>query len=345
MDQAVDDEIAVTPSSGQFFYDANLYGAIPLLCVLAIAQAMLSRKLANFGTDGTGETVQFAVATLIVSYQYALIGATVGHELIHRTNSRVATVCSSLLLAFTLNTGFTIFHFRGHHHLVGLWQDPASARRGESWATFLVRSTAAQAQLAFRFEEERLKGDDRRVFSLRNRFLRRQFYPLAIAAISFLIGGIAALAAFLVAAIIGRCFHETINYVQHYGLVRAPDQPVAPRHTWNCYRPISNALQYNLPCHSVHHGLAGRPFWKLGADRNAPTLPYGYQTMAAIALIPPLWRRLMNPLLQQWDDQFASEAERAILRDRGWLDDTQVERSPNSTPRDAETSARSFHAR
>ena len=99
-----------------------------------------------------------------------------------------------------------------------------------------------------------------------------------------------------------------------YGLVRASGERVAARHTWNCYRLISNALQYNLPRHSAHHLVASRPFWSLARESGSPTLPYGYQTMAAIAVLPPLWRRIMKPLLDEWDDRFASEAERAIVR-------------------------------
>ena len=40
--------------------------------------------------------------------------------------------------------------------------------------------------------------------------------------------------------------------------------------------------------------------------------------MAFIALTPPLWRHMMRPLLADWDKRFASKAERAVVRERGW---------------------------
>ena len=126
------------------------------------------------------------------------------------------------------------------------------------------------------------------------------------------------LLAFLGAAVVGRFSHELMNYVQHYGLVRAEGAPIEARHTWDCYRLISNALQYNLPRHSHHHLFASKPFWNLPTSEKAPKLPYGYQTMAMLALIGPLWRRTMRPLLADWDRSLASEAERQLVHQRGW---------------------------
>ena len=40
--------------------------------------------------------------------------------------------------------------------------------------------------------------------------------------------------------------------------------------------------------------------------------------MAFIALTPPLWRYIIKRLLVDWDKRFASEAERAVVRERGW---------------------------
>ena len=117
--------------------------------------------------------------------------------------------------------------------------------------------------------------------------------------------------------VIGRSFHELINYVQYFGLVRVENSRIRPHHSWDCYRTLSNALHYNLPRHSDHHMFASKAFWQLDTQETAPTLPYGYQTMALIALTPPLWRH-MRPLLLDWDARFASDAEREVVRERSW---------------------------
>ena len=33
---------------------------------------------------------------------------------------------------------------------------------------------------------------------------------------------------------------------------------------------------------------------------EAPQLPYGYPVMTIVAMIPPLWRRMMNPRVRHW---------------------------------------------
>jgi len=105
--------------------------------------------------------------------------------------------------------------------------------------------------------------------------------------------------------------------VQHFGLVRVDEQPVEQRHTWDCKRLISNVLHYNLPMHADHHMFAAKEFWQLKISPKAPLLPFGYQTMVFVALVPQWWRRTMGPLLSEWD-RLASDEERALIRQRGW---------------------------
>jgi len=98
---------------------------------------------------------------------------------------------------------------------------------------------------------------------------------------NFLLAGWKGMLVLFLAGLIGRLFHELINYVQHYGLVRVENTPIRPHHSWDCYRTISNAVHYNLPRHSDHHMFATKAFWQLDVHQDAPTLPYGYQTMAS----------------------------------------------------------------
>ena len=153
--------------------------------------------------------------------------------------------------------------------------------------------------------------------------------PCSIVAALALIGGTTAVLLFLLAALLGRFFHELINFVQHYGVVRAENAPIRPRHSWDCYHRLSNVLHYNLPRHSDHHMFATKPFWRLDTAKDVPMLPYGYQTMAFIALIPPLWSYVMWPLLADWDARFANEAELEIIRSRGWQIAFQGAKNPS----------------
>src|SRR5262249_18305324 len=104
---------------------------------------------------------------------------------------------------------------------------------------------------------------------------------------------------------------------QHYGLVRADGAPIEMRHAWDCYRLISNSLQYNLSRHADHHMFASKPFWELDAAADSPKLPHGYQMMSLIALCPSAWHKAVDPLLADWDSRLANDDERSLVQERG----------------------------
>ena len=85
-----------------------------------------------------------------------LAGATVAHELTH-WNGRFATLSAYLLLGFTGNASFVIYHVYAHHRQVGTYRDAATARRGERLRTFMARTLTQQFAQAARIEATRLK--------------------------------------------------------------------------------------------------------------------------------------------------------------------------------------------
>jgi alkane 1-monooxygenase len=58
---------------------------------------------------------------------------------------------------------------------------------------------------------------------------------------------------------------------------------------------VSNWLLINLPRHSDHHLAAAKRYQSLELLPGAPHLPGGYGAMFWLALVPPLWFRVMNP--------------------------------------------------
>ena len=94
---------------------------------------------------------------------------------------------------------------------------------------------------------------------------------------------------------------EVINYVQHYGLERKIDEPVKPKHCWNSYYYIVNRILFNLPRHSDHHINSMKRYQNLKYMHNTPELPYSYPIVILIALIPPLWKDIMNPKCKEWN--------------------------------------------
>ena len=107
---------------------------------------------------------------------------------------------------------------------------------------------------------------------------------------------------------------ELVNYIEHYGLTRkhlgdGKYEHVQPRHSWNTAHKASNWLLINLQRHSDHHFKPDRRFPVLQnyTQSDAPQLPYGYPMMTMAAMLPPLWRRVMNPRVRKWREMYYPE--------------------------------------
>ncbi|HUU67607.1 MAG TPA: alkane 1-monooxygenase [Methyloceanibacter sp.] len=312
-DEAGGDDDTTLSDRARAFCNFNLYLSLPLMCLLAVLLVRFAAERPN----PIDWPLEWIGALWVTGYLFALVGATVAHELTHRPG-KMAHLVAQILLGFTGNSSFAIYHVYVHHRQVGTYDDASTARRDERLRTFVARALVQQFTQAAQVEAARLRRKGLPVWSRHNRLIQAHLAPLSILVLALIIGGPAGLLAIVLAGLLGRLFHELINFVQHFGLVRVENTPIRPHHSWDCYRTISNVLHYNLPRHSDHHMFATKPFWHLSASDRAPMLPYGYQTMAFIALTPPLWRAIMRPLLVDWDKTYASEAELDLVRERGW---------------------------
>ncbi len=320
----------VRPGILNFF----LFATLPALALLTMLMATFLSTADPFGliyicaalsdydlaaARAATSSFEMAGAVLLLGMLYGTAGINVAHELFHRVVSVVSVGVGRRLLAFSWDTTFAIEHVHGHHIHVATENDPATARRGEYIGTFIIRSTIGQFIKAFEFESKRLTRKRRPKWSWHNRALRGQIMSLVITSAFYYAAGWTGVGVHLCLVAIGKGFLESVNYIEHYGLVRVPGTKLALRHSWDCYRIISNAALYNLPRHSAHHRNAAKKFWELEANHlEAPMMPYGYMTMIIIAFIPPAWRRVIDPLLNQWDETFATPQERHLISKRGW---------------------------
>lgn len=258
-------------------------------------------------------TFEFVIGVMGAGMLMGSGAINVAHELTHRSNARDYIV-GRWLLAFTLDTTFAIEHVHGHHRNVCTKADPATARRGEYVLFFIVRSTISAFLDAFKIEAERANKRGYKTLSWKNRAIRGQFMTLTLMGIHFLIAGWMGVLIFAIIGLIGKGFLEVVNYVEHYGLVRVPGTRVEPRHSWNCNRLVSNMMLFNLPRHSHHHQFANRPFWQLENLDGTPTMPHGYLIMLVISFIPPIWHAKVEPMLEYWEKELASDEEREIMQ-------------------------------
>jgi alkane 1-monooxygenase len=115
--------------------------------------------------------------------------------------------------------------------------------------------------------------------------------------------GVGVLPYLVIQAVVGFSLLEVVNYMEHYGMLRARVgvgareryERVDPSHSWNSNNIATNVLLYHLQRHSDHHANPTRRYQTLRDFEESPVLPTGYAGMIVLALVPPLWRRVMDP--------------------------------------------------
>lgn len=276
----------------------------------AWASALTGRDLlAARASAGPGHLVS---AWLLTGLMIGMVGTIPAHELTHRTWDPISMGIGRWLLAFSLDTTFAVEHVHGHHRYVATAADPATAPRGRGVYHHVIASTWRGNASAWRIEVERLRRRGRGPWTWRNAVLRGQLQSATLVAGAGALGGWRAAAFFLASAAWGKALLEIVNYMEHYGLVRVPGEPVKPRHSWNTTRRLSSWTLFNLTRHSHHHAQGEVPFQDLRPLPGAPNMVAGYLTTIVLALVPPLWHRLLAPRLLAWDREQASEPERRL---------------------------------
>lgn len=251
---------------------------------------------------------------IVLSFGLGVISGAVGivyaHELLHQ-KTRLERWLGDLLLAVVLYSHFRSEHLRVHHVHVGTRRDAVTARYNEGFHHFFFRVLVECPRSAWRAEKAMLARKGLTMASRENPFWRYGALQLAALALAVAFGGWAGLALFLWQAFIAIWQLELTNYVEHYGLTRrhigeGRYEHVMPHHSWNSAHMASNWLLINLQRHSDHHYKPDRRFPLLQTydEDAAPQLPLGYPMMAAAAMVPPLWRRRMNPRVRAWRKRF-----------------------------------------
>jgi len=299
------DDITVENYKYPFILNLMLYFNLPLLILLIGVMISVIKYQTIISIIGYCLTLGFMLGSFAVN---------VGHELTHRKNKKLDMFFGNWLQALCWDNAFAIEHVYGHHKNIGLFKDAATARRGESIYSFMVRSTLTEYKNAFHIEKSRLSKRGKTIFSFRNKFFIGIFRSLLISVIIYLLGGYIALICYLIAAFISKILLETINFIEHYGLVRVEGQPVQPRHSWNSNTFVSSVFTFYLTRHSAHHEKANIPYWKLEPYTDAPRMPFGYLSTFFLALLFPwLYRKVMSKKLLDWDQNYASDAEKELV--------------------------------
>ncbi|MDF1762833.1 MAG: alkane 1-monooxygenase [Oleibacter sp.] len=254
-------------------------------------------------------------ATIITGLMIGMVGTITAHELTHRTWDPVSMFVGRWLLAFSFDVAFAVEHVYGHHRYVSTTKDPATAPRGRNVYYHILSSTVRGNVSALKLESDRLKKLRKGVVSINNSVLRGYVMSAFIVMLAFVAGGVQGMLFFIAAGLIGKSLLEIVNYMEHYGMVRNPDTtPVQPRHSWNTNKRFSSWSMFNLTRHSHHHAHGNVPYQELRPYPEAPTMLNGYLATIVIAIIPPLWHKLMTPKVLEWDAKYASDEEKELAK-------------------------------
>ena len=226
-------------------------------------------------------------------------GINVAHELGHRLKTKERYL-GKLLLLPSLYMHFFIEHNFGHHLNAATHEDPATAKYNQTVYSFWITSVIRQYLSAWKLQSKLLKQHGTGVFSPKNdMFWYLIIQTVYLVLILFIFGPTGLLFA-LSAAIVGFLLLETVNYIEHYGLMRKklPSgryERVKEVHSWNSNHVVGRIVLYELTRHSDHHYKSSKKYQLLDYHDISPQMPYGYPTSMVMSFLPPLWFKVMNP--------------------------------------------------
>ena len=297
LDRVIGDDTANPPDSVVQWLEQDRYyrWCTYLYLPLQYASLVLACWLWSSGGLSVVESLGLALTVGCVCG----IAINTAHELGHKRAS-VERWLSKVALAQSGYGHFFIEHNRGHHVRVATPEDPASSRLGESFYAFLPRTVTGSLKSSWGLEAERLRRGSSSPWTIENDILNAWAMTVVLFLALTATFGLSVLPWLLVQAVFGFSLLEVVNYLEHYGLLRDKREDgryvrTAPRHSWNSNNVSSNVLLYHLQRHSDHHAHPLRRFQALRHFDEAPELPSGYASMIVLAVLPPLWRRVMDP--------------------------------------------------
>jgi alkane 1-monooxygenase len=271
-------------------FDCMLYLNLPILFGILVYGLIVltTQDLARYEWVGLVFSIGIVAGTN---------GINVAHELGHR-QTKTEQFLAKLLLLPSLYMHFFIEHNLGHHRNIGTPEDPATARKDQSVYHFWLTSIIGQIRSAHQIQKRLLEKNGKGFWSLDNELLFFFCVEVGYLVLLYVLLGVQGLIFGVLIALVAVLLLETINYIEHYGLVRRKVndryERVTPAHSWNSNHVIGRMVLYELTRHSDHHHRASKKYQILESIESSPQLPFGYTTCMVLSLITPLWFRIMN---------------------------------------------------
>ncbi len=250
---------------------------MPFALSLLLSLSLWSAKSMTSGIQLAG--LIFSTGALLGGF-----GITSAHELVHRRASwqRALGVYNLTLVNFAY---WGVEHVFGHHRNVSTPEDSATALKDELVYSFWLRNYSGLLKSSYKIAPKK--------------FLSYWLISLLASALIIIFLGTKLLLVWFGISIVAILLLLTVDYIEHYGLVRGKNQTgtylaFKAEHSWDTDSPLTNLVLFNLGYHSHHHLRASLPFLQLEANDQAKKMPFGYSVMILCALMPPVFFKIMN---------------------------------------------------
>ena len=293
-----------------------------MLPVFIFLQFILAWRLYQYTSVTSFETLSFLglsyqsgisgfnlIGSVLSAGLWAGLGIIYGHELSH--NRKEGFLVSRLIMALSGASHFTYAHVYNHHLDLGHEDDPATAPRGRNVYSHAWLSHAGQSQYSYDLEREKLKKQKKSFFSLSNKWILGYLYSLPSILLFVWAGGVLGVLSLTVIWAISNFLLEALNFMGHYGLIREKGKPVEHRHSWDNDNLFTSWFFIEIGRQGDHHVRGETYFWELD-DVDAPNYGIGYFSLFVLTLFPPVFRRFTQKLLDDWDENKATVAEKEI---------------------------------
>ena len=302
-----------------FLHNGSMYGMLGIFLLLQVALNWRVWQYVNGIPIGETSLLGLAIQDGITGSQligailstgiFAGIGIIYGHELAHTKG--FSFVIARWMMALSGKAHFCYAHVYNHHLELGHQDDPATSPRGRSLFAHYPLSGLGQSKFLFQMEKKRLERLDKLFLTWENRWIRGYAMALPSILLFWFAGGWIGLGTLAVVWLIANFELETLNYLEHYGLVREKGQPIDYRHSWDNSTAFTSWFFIEIGRQADHHDRGEIHYWELD-EVGAPDCGRGYFTLFALSLIPPVWHKFIKTKLKQWDEEMASEGELKI---------------------------------
>ena len=227
-----------------------------------------------------------------------------GHELGHKTNEPFKVFMAHVLLTTSMQNHFMTYHNSGHHRDVATPNDLTSAKKGDIFYLFAIRSQIGGYFKTWRLEAEKLKSQQKNQWL--NPMILYTLLPWSFIALIYFFFGIQIALLYFFASVFGISILEGQNYFSHYGLRRKQKEDgsfegVKVTHSWNSDHVLGRVILFELTRHSDHHYMGAKPYQVLESRDESPMLPYGYPAMLILSYLPFLFLPIMKKQLKAYN--------------------------------------------